>query len=68
MLIEYQSQVELKRPYVSPQFVHSAATFRGFQSRTPLAEAYEAIFVERDHDSRQLAVRYAAAIYSAIGE
>lgn len=48
MLDEYRSQVELNRPYVSSEFVRSAATFRGFQSRRPLAEAYEVITMSWD--------------------
>lgn len=43
MLAAYQSQVELKRGYVGPEYVRSAATFRGIQSRRELAEAYEVI-------------------------
>lgn len=43
MLQCYQSQVALKRPYVDPDFPRSAATFRGFQGRLPLAEVYEVL-------------------------
>lgn len=43
MLGEYKSQATLKRSYVDPEYVHSAATFRGYQGRLPLAELYEVI-------------------------
>ena len=43
MLAEYKSQQQLKRGYTGADFVRSAATFRGFQSRKPFAEAYEVI-------------------------
>ena len=48
MLGEYRSQIELKRPYMSSEFVFSSATFHGFQSRRPLAEAYEVITMSWD--------------------
>jgi LmbE family N-acetylglucosaminyl deacetylase len=43
MLAEYDSQVALNRSYVGSEYARSSATFRGFQSRKPLAEAYEVI-------------------------
>lgn len=46
MLGQYRSQVELRRPYVSDDYVWSAATFRGFQARMKLAEAYEVITMQ----------------------
>jgi LmbE family N-acetylglucosaminyl deacetylase len=48
MLREYRSQVDLNRSYVGSEFACSAATFRGFQSRKPLAEAYEVITMSWD--------------------
>jgi LmbE family N-acetylglucosaminyl deacetylase len=51
MLAEYKSQAVLKRSYMDPDFVKSAATFRGYQGRLPLAEMYEVIsMVWRTHD------------------
>ena len=40
-LQEYQSQVELERPYFTATFLESLARVRGTQARVPLAEAYE---------------------------
>lgn len=48
MLAEYKSQQQLKRGYTEADFVWSAATFRGFQSRKPFAEAYEVITMNWD--------------------
>lgn len=48
MLAQYRSQIELKRSYISEDYVRSAATFRGFQARRPLAEAYEVITMQWD--------------------
>lgn len=39
----YQSQVELKRPYFSREFVESLARVRGLQAAVEFAEAYEVI-------------------------
>lgn len=43
MIMRYESQIILKRPYISPDYVRSAALFRGYQAKMPLAEAYEVI-------------------------
>ncbi len=43
MLAEYRSQVTLGRGYIDRDFVHTAAKFRGYQSRLKLAEAFELI-------------------------
>lgn len=43
MLAAYKSQVTLGRPYMDRAYVDSAATFRGYQSRSGRAEAYEVI-------------------------
>ena len=46
MLGAYESQVKLGRSYVTDDFVRSAAVFRGFQAKKPLAEAYEVISMQ----------------------
>lgn len=46
MLACYESQAKLKRTYVAEEYVRSAAVFRGFQARKPLAEAYEVITMQ----------------------
>lgn len=43
MLSAYKSQGALGRPYMGRNYVESAATFRGVQSRNPRAEAFEVI-------------------------
>ena len=43
MLAAYRSQIELGRPYMEREYVDSAATFRGYQSRLGRAEAFEVI-------------------------
>jgi len=43
MLAAYRSQIELGRPYMESEYVDSAATFRGYQSRLARAEAFEVI-------------------------
>lgn len=48
MLEAYESQKELGRAYMDKTFVESAATFRGYQGRLPLAEAYEIITMTWD--------------------
>src|SRR5215213_6915272 len=51
MLNEYKSQITLQRSYIDPEFVTTAAKFRGYQGRLPLAEMYEVIaMVWRSHD------------------
>lgn len=50
MLAQYRSQIELKRSYISEDYVRSAAVFRGFQARRPLAEAYEVITMQWDSE------------------
>jgi LmbE family N-acetylglucosaminyl deacetylase len=48
MLRAYRSQTELGRRYMEREYVDSAATFRGYQSRMPLAEAFEVITMTWD--------------------
>ena len=48
MLRAYRSQIELGRRYMEREYVDSAATFRGYQSRMPLAEAFEVITMTWD--------------------
>jgi len=48
LLAAYDSQVQLGRPYVDPEYVRSAATFRGYQSRRRFAEAYEIVTMTWD--------------------
>lgn len=43
MLSEYGSQATLGRAYVDPEYIRSAATFRGVQGRCGLAEAFDVI-------------------------
>jgi LmbE family N-acetylglucosaminyl deacetylase len=51
MLNEYKSQITLERSYIDPEFVTTAARFRGYQGRLALAEMYEVItMVWRDLD------------------
>lgn len=51
MLAAYESQVKLGRSYVDDDFVRSAAVFRGFQAKRPLAEAYEVISMNWGRDN-----------------
>lgn len=50
MLSAYESQVSLGRSYVADDFVRAAAVFRGFQSKKPLAEAFEVISMHWGRD------------------
>jgi LmbE family N-acetylglucosaminyl deacetylase len=43
MLAEYGSQATLGRSYVTPEYIRSAAMFRGVQGKCALAEAFEVI-------------------------
>lgn len=43
MLGEYTSQATLGRAYVDPDYIRSAATFRGVQGKCELAEAFEVV-------------------------
>ena len=42
-LQQYQSQLQLARPYFSRDFIESWARVRGVQVRAPLAEAFEVL-------------------------
>lgn len=43
MTLAYESQISLGRPYITYDYVVTAAKFRGYQSRMRFAEAYEVI-------------------------
>ncbi|MFP5335918.1 MAG: PIG-L deacetylase family protein [Actinomycetes bacterium] len=43
MVGEYRTQAELGRSYVTPEYLRSAAMFRGVQGKCGLAEAYEVL-------------------------
>jgi LmbE family N-acetylglucosaminyl deacetylase len=44
MVTEYQSQAQLGRIYVTPEFVRGFASYRGAQAKTAHAEAFELIY------------------------
>jgi N-acetylglucosamine malate deacetylase 1 len=43
MIAEYKSQSDLGRDYMDGNYASTAARFRGYQSKLPLAEAYEVV-------------------------